>query len=170
MVKNAPPESLFSAEICPWWASTMVRAIASPIPMPCGLVVKNGSKTFLRSPAAIPGPVSSILISALVPKVSGYADFAQLCLRFGYRVHRVDNQIQNDLLQLNSLALHVPVSRGRAALKCDIAPVGHSCDKSDHLPYRLVQVDISHFKRCLLQHAAKPAYHFAGALIVTPDV
>jgi hypothetical protein len=26
-------------------------------------------------------------------KVRGYADFALLCLRFGYRVYRIDNQI-----------------------------------------------------------------------------
>ena len=62
------------------------------------------------------------------------------------------------------------VGRGRAARQCDIAAMGHGCDKSDHLLYRLVQVDMSHFKRCFLQHTAQPAYHFAGALIVTPDV
>jgi len=83
-------------------------------------------------------------------KVRGYADFALLCLRFGYRTHRVDNQIQNDLLQLDSIALHLQVGWGLAALKCDIAPVVHGRDKSDHLPYGFVQVDISHFKRGFL--------------------
>jgi len=31
-------------------------------------------------------------------KVGGYADFAHLYLGLGYRVHRIDNQIQNHLL------------------------------------------------------------------------
>ena len=42
---NAPPPFRFSADICPSCASTMVRAMDSPMPMPSALVVKNGSKT-----------------------------------------------------------------------------------------------------------------------------
>ena len=42
--------------------------------MPCGFVVKNGSKTFLRSPVDIPGPVSLILISALAPMLKAQID------------------------------------------------------------------------------------------------
>src|SRR2546429_9722406 len=64
-------------------------------------------------------------------KVRGYADLALFGRRFGYRLHCIDNQIQNDLLQLNSITLHVQVSRSRAALEYDIAPVSHRCDKSD---------------------------------------
>jgi hypothetical protein len=99
-----------------------------------------------------------------------YADFALLCLRFGYCIHRVDYQALNDLLQLHRIALHDQTGRGRIARKFDVTPMRHAADKSDHLPYGLVQVDILHFERGFPQHAAQAAYHFAGALIVTPDV
>lgn len=35
---------------------------------------------------------------------SRHADFALLCLSFRYRVHRVDNEIENDLLKLNEIS------------------------------------------------------------------
>src|SRR5262249_29449562 len=38
----APFPVLLSAHIRPPWASTMVRAMDNPIPMPCGFVEKNG--------------------------------------------------------------------------------------------------------------------------------
>jgi hypothetical protein len=41
----APPPVRFSAHIRPPWASTIVRAMDKPIPMPFGFVVKNGSNT-----------------------------------------------------------------------------------------------------------------------------
>lgn len=49
---------LFSARIVPRWASTMLRQIANPSPEPVGLVVKNGSKTWVCTASDIPGPVS----------------------------------------------------------------------------------------------------------------
>ena len=42
----------------------MVRAIDRPIPIPCFLVVKNGSKTSFSLSAGIPGPESEIEITA----------------------------------------------------------------------------------------------------------
>src|SRR6266436_3997902 len=37
---------------------TMVRLMASPIPLPCGLVVKKAEKIWPTFPASSPGPVS----------------------------------------------------------------------------------------------------------------
>src|SRR4029077_10911498 len=42
MVKRAPPSSQFSPAGVPPWASTMLRAIASPMPVSSALVVKKG--------------------------------------------------------------------------------------------------------------------------------
>src|SRR5579883_307606 len=59
-LKTAPPPGRCSAQMRPWWASTIVRAIDSPMPMPCSLVVKNGSNTRASPSAGIPWPKSMI--------------------------------------------------------------------------------------------------------------
>ena len=43
----------------PWWASTMERQMARPMPMPPSLVLQNGSKTLCRSASAMPRPRSA---------------------------------------------------------------------------------------------------------------
>ncbi len=42
-----------------------------PVPTPCGLVVKNGSKIRLRTSSAMPGPLSSTSIATSEPRVAG---------------------------------------------------------------------------------------------------
>ena len=59
----APPPFLFSAHSRPLCASTIVREIARPIPMPFGLVVKNGSKIRASLSAGMPCPASPTSIS-----------------------------------------------------------------------------------------------------------
>ena len=54
----APRPGADTASICPSCASTTLRTIARPRPVPCGLVVKNGLKIRSRSSAAMPGPLS----------------------------------------------------------------------------------------------------------------
>src|SRR5262245_28348611 len=61
--KVAPPAGSFSTRRRPPWVSTIVRLIASPIPSPSFLVVKNGSKSRGRVLAAMPGPESCTPIS-----------------------------------------------------------------------------------------------------------
>src|SRR5205085_11403923 len=56
--KIDPRSVRLRAEIRPPCASTIVRQIASPIPMPFGLRVKKGSKTRCKSARGTPGPVS----------------------------------------------------------------------------------------------------------------
>ena len=60
----APRPARFSAVSWPPWASTMVRAMDKPIPMPSSLVEKNGSKISLSLSSGIPGPVSETDTSA----------------------------------------------------------------------------------------------------------
>src|SRR4029450_6288106 len=48
------PDSRGATESRPWCSSTMVRLIARPIPIPCGLVVKKGSYNTAVTSAATP--------------------------------------------------------------------------------------------------------------------
>ena len=58
--KVAPRPGAETASIRPSCASTTLRTIARPRPVPCGFVVKNGLKIRSRSSGAIPGPLSRI--------------------------------------------------------------------------------------------------------------
>src|SRR5467141_5218364 len=64
MRKVAPRPAEFSAHSCPSWASTMVRAMDKPMPMPRGFVVKNRSNTSLSFSTGIPEPTSDTERSA----------------------------------------------------------------------------------------------------------
>src|SRR5260370_35973858 len=65
-LNTAPRGVLLVAQTRPWCASTIQREIASPMPMPVSLVVKNGSNT--RSTSSSPLPVSRVSINTvLVP-------------------------------------------------------------------------------------------------------
>src|SRR6266496_5873505 len=57
LIRNtAPHPGSLSAHICPSWASTTVRAMDSPMPIPLGLLVTNGSKTSFSLSSGMPGP------------------------------------------------------------------------------------------------------------------
>src|ERR1700722_6690173 len=93
---TAPPPVWFSAQICPLWARTMVRAMESPMPMPFFLVVKNGSKTSLSLSCGIPGPESEIEITAndspfisvrpMTVRPSGVAPIASMLFTIRFRI------------------------------------------------------------------------------------
>ena len=53
-LNTAPRGVLFVAQTRPWCASTIQREIASPMPMPVSLVVKNGSNTRSTSSSPLP--------------------------------------------------------------------------------------------------------------------
>ena len=85
LIRNvAPPPCRFSADIRPLCASTMVRAMDSPMPIPSALLVKNGSKISLSFSAGIPGPLSDIESSAK----SSTRDVRMLMLRWACRPSR----------------------------------------------------------------------------------
>src|SRR6516165_6247190 len=63
--KTDPRPTAERAERRPSCASTIERQIDKPIPMPCGFVVKNGSKMRLTSFESIPDPESSTAITTL---------------------------------------------------------------------------------------------------------
>jgi hypothetical protein len=54
--ETVPPEAPGEAQRRPSWAATIDRQIASPIPIPVGLVVKNASKIWPLSLESTPAP------------------------------------------------------------------------------------------------------------------
>src|SRR5208282_1454555 len=57
--KVAPPPAFDSDQIFPPCASTMVRLIDRPTPMPCGFDVTNGWNSLAAISSDTPGPVSA---------------------------------------------------------------------------------------------------------------
>src|SRR5689334_22101974 len=58
-LKAAPFGDRCDPQKLPPWASTIDRQIQSPMPIPFGLVLKNGSKIRLAMDGSSPGPVSA---------------------------------------------------------------------------------------------------------------
>ena len=65
MIAAPPARRSLSHQVTPPCASTMVRLMASPIPMPFGFVVTNGAKIASSFSSGTPGPVSRTVSSAV---------------------------------------------------------------------------------------------------------
>ena len=90
-----------SASLCVTRRRTMSRP--RPVPLPTGLVVKNGSKIRSRCSGGMPGPLSTIrTIDVLAVAGGGHVDAAAL----GHRVQCVVDQVRPDLVQLADEAAH----------------------------------------------------------------
>ena len=94
----------------PPWASTIVRAMLSPMPKPSGLVVMKGSKIFASLPGGSPRPRSETATStapspADVRNAMSAASAGKACHGFD----GVGQEIDEDLLDLH------PVHRGPVA-------------------------------------------------------
>ncbi len=102
------PSALFSAQIRPPWASTMERAMASPSPMPCALLVKKnrrfsaGWRGRYRCPdRRLPPECAWRRCGAVRIAIRRRAS-----RQSGHGVHAVQDQIQQDLLQPAVVAEH----------------------------------------------------------------
>ena len=104
-VKIAPPAGLLAAAMVPLCASTIRRAIVRPMPTPCDLVVTNGCEQ----------PVDDIRPQARSSVAYGDFDVAGRDLAtdrdvtlgprcLGHRVHGVDHQVHEHLLQQHRIA------------------------------------------------------------------
>ena len=60
----------------------------------------------------MPGPVSAILISAMMPMRGRYVDLTQFHGRVGNGIHRVDDHVEDDLLELHGIALDMLIREG----------------------------------------------------------
>ena len=86
----------------------MVREIGSPMPIPSGLVVKNGSKTCESFSAAMPCPVSLTAISTVRAASTRALTRDAPTLRAGpvQGVHAIKNEIEQHLLEMHAVAAH----------------------------------------------------------------
>ena len=85
----------------------IVRAIDRPSPVPCGLVVKNVSKTSFSLSSGMPVPESATDTSTSVPPISGLHGQSALCrgaVQNG--IQPIRRQINDDLLQVNLVGAH----------------------------------------------------------------
>ena len=77
------------------------------MPIPLGLVEKNGSKMCAIAAGSMPLPESRTAISGLVfIRAHADEDFAELVFFFRNGVEGIKNQIENYLLELDSIANH----------------------------------------------------------------
>jgi hypothetical protein len=86
----------------------IVRAIDNPSPVPCGLVVKNVSKTLLNWSLGMPVPVSATDTSTSVgPTKGGFQrHFAGARNAVQHGIHGIERQVQGDLLQIHCVGAH----------------------------------------------------------------
>ncbi len=101
----APPPTRFSAEVFLRSFSTIVRAMDNPNPVPCDLVVKNGSKIFSRLSLGIPLPESKTVSSAeefsACRSLNDQLSHLRRLVRQG--IHSVHDEIQYHLMHLNPI-------------------------------------------------------------------
>ena len=113
----APQSELLVAHTRPPWVSTMLLHIARPSPMPCPFVVTKGSKTRSRSAGGIPSP-RSVTQTSMSPAGgrSRLDEEVAVHLAIVHRITAVDDEIEEHLLQLDSIATHgLQIRRERGA-------------------------------------------------------
>ena len=171
--KLAPaPSALFSAQSRPLWASTMVREIDSPMPIPSGLVLTNGSKMRSMSPGGMPRPVSLTQTSATWPGVRDAVtpDRPAVAGNRVEGVHAVDDQVQQDLLELHPVAENLGQATADVDVEPDAAGGGIGSQQRHDVEKHVLQVERHHLDRLSPEQGAHPVDHVAGTAIVLADV
>ena len=87
-----------------------------------------------------------------------------------HRVHRIHDQIQNHLLQLNGVALDRQGQCGERAVLFDLLADREARKQIDRFPHNLVEIYVPDFEGCLLQKAPQAKNDIAGALLVPSNV
>ena len=169
--KIAPPSRRFSADIRPWCASTIVRAIDRPIPIPSALLVKNGSKTSFRF---VFGNARTAIRHGKLGKVldarSPDADDALFARRVPHRVDPVHDKVQNDLLKLDAVAEDRKRIRRDHANHFDFSANGQRRKKFDGVSNKVIEVEVFQFERRLLQQAAHSSNNLAGPPVILQNI
>ena len=149
----------------------MVRAIDNPIPMPCSLVVKNGSKTSLSLSDGMPGPLSEIATSAKSSRRAvQIASWRPVSWSLGHRVYRVDHQVQYDLLNLNSVAADRQRWGSDDSAHIDLPRSSLTRQKVNRFLDDFSEFNRLYFKRRFFQQTPQTLNDFARTHIVPSDV
>jgi hypothetical protein len=153
-------------------ASTIDLQIAKPIPMPCGFVVKKGSKMRLMFLASMPVPESSNDIN--IRLVSAIPDFTRNSLvrspNCTHRVSRISNDVRNYLLKLASMTVDQWQSCGQLKIDRDIGRLEVAAKYRDGVSYDFIRID----KRPLLvipgKHRLNRLDHLASTMTVPHNI
>ena len=106
---RVPSPGALSTSIRPPWSWTMpwVMLRPKPVPSPTALVVKNGSKICGKISSGMPQPLSATSIDDFaVPCLGRDRDPAVGAMGRLDRLHGVDQQVQEDLVELRGRAAH----------------------------------------------------------------
>ena len=105
-LNTVPPPGLGRGAMEPPCASTMVREIERPTPIPWRFVVTNGWKSCAVISGEIPAPVSETLISTMLSGTRRGRDDKFALVRVFHGFNGVAHQIEQDLLNLHLVGKH----------------------------------------------------------------
>ena len=114
------------------------RLIDSPIPRPCGFVVKKGSNRWSASGSRKPTPASSTVTTAqgpssMVSRAARTTSRRSLGRDVAHGLGRVDEQVEEDLLELDPIAEDRRQVRGQRRLQGDAVTVELGTDEGQHV-------------------------------------
>lgn len=164
--KQAPVSLAVSNHNSPPCASISERETARPMPIPRGLVVKNGSKMRLAVAGSRPGPLSLIVTCAMR---------ASLLVRMAIRIDRVGipaPRIASTLLRMrltitfSTCTRFARTGRRSGSRSSSRAKTAESVglDDRQRIAHGPVQVNVFGCGLTLLQKLQQFARHFSGAL------
>ena len=169
---TAPPLGAFSARISPPCASTIVRDIASPRPMPVDLDVTKARRCEGAGPRAMPPPesvtdTSAYLVICTPAPNRQHPSFRRRAL---HGFHGIECEVDDHLLKLN--AIRADLRQSGLELRLDRHLLvqrfaGHSLHR---LVDGLVEIRFPQFELGLAQKLANSRNDVAGALIFALDV
>ena len=169
--KIAPPAGLFSARILPACASVIVRAIDSPSPSPFGLVVKKESNSRFLTPASMPWPPSITAISTFPLFTRDSCSVTlRAAKRIRHRIHCIDHEVDQQLLQLNTVAIDTQRLRCGLYVDSDLTAGRLDAHQTQRIQRNFVQIERLPFDVVLLQERTKAAHDFARSQIIAADV
>src|SRR5262249_16063662 len=87
-----------------------------------------------------------------------------------HRVDRVDDQVDENLLQLDVVGLHRQGHSREHTAYGDPARMRQSRHEIEDVADHVVEIDLPGLEWRAHEQAAQAADHFAGALVVAPDV
>ena len=152
----------------------MLREIDRPMPMPVGLVVKNGAEDPLESaPGGMPAPGVDDAISTVCVATAPRASTAMLrrCVRGVVDgVHAVGDQVEQHLLQMNAIAQDRRQIARNLQGQANVARRGVGTHQGDDVLEQLVHVQRHDLDLVAPQHRAHAVDDGARALVVGADV
>ncbi len=160
-----------AAQSCPPCASTIDRQMDRPIPIPCGLVVKNASKMRVRSLGSMPVPQSATVIrTVLASSICVVTRNRRVrSVNGAHRLDRVHGQIEQNLLQRHPLAGDVRQVFAQFGLQHDPLALELALSERENVAHEIVDAQRRSLLAVLAEHSADAGDDVAGAVAVVDD-